>query len=393
MALSIFKAAFATFTTRRSFKDLVGTAGVMINLLLAAACLYGCSAKPQPKPVVLPEAFSQAPAISTKPSKNFACPETPAPYIEQLVFTSKYEGSDKSRSTLNMAAYEEYMDQTESIVNFQKTLSGLSDKYFYTGDKAIRDCALGMLNAWATAPALLSKDTNHTGRSARKWTLAAASSSYAKLTHGSIKNDPPNAKQIEAIEHWLATIADIVVVDYTQSNIDKVNNHDYWAAWAVSITGAVLHRKDLLDWSYSKFSQAMNQVDDNGFLPNEIRRKHLALSYHNFAIQPLVSMALTLKVNDYDVLSINNRALERLVNKTVAGLSNPEIFLKQTGEEQTLNNVVSNTGLAWIEPWLIMEPNAKIPAEWKNLRPLSSSRMGGDLTLLYTKQRVKKEKE
>lgn len=337
-----------------------------------------------------PPGFTQNPLM---PNNNAAveCAPTPTPFIGGLVFTSKYEGTDDANSVVNPDALDTYLEQTNNMIELQRLLADASNKYLRTGNAQYRNCALAMLATWAKAGAMLSKSTNHTGAAVRKWTLAAIGSAYAKLIFSGAETPAMNPVQKILIENWLARVADLVVTDYTDTPLTKVNNHDYWAAWAVGITATSLDRMDLLAWAHEKFIQAMGQVDaKNGFLPNELKRKSLALSYHHYAIQPLVSLALLLDANGYDVFAPNNRALERLVNATLAATARPQLLADLADAAQQTDKLLSSTGLSWLEPWVMLKPDAVIPFRWQHLRPMTSSRLGGDLTLIYAAKYVEK---
>lgn len=340
--------------------------------------------------VKVPDGFKKAPIMPNN-NPNITCPNAPSPFSGSLIFTSKYEGTDDANSVVNPDALDDYLEQTNNMTELQRVIADLSNKYLRTGNVIYRKCALDTLLSWAKSEALLSKSTNHTGAAVRKWTLAAIAAGYAKLVFSSAQQPAIDPTQKQLIEHWLEKMAEQVIVDYSTIPLGKVNNHDYWAAWAVGISATFLNRTDLLQWSYEKYVQAMGQVDiKQGFLPNELKRKSLALSYHHYAAQPLVSLGLLLKANNYDVLSINHNALERLVKFTLSSTANPQLIEDLAGVKQKKEKLVSSTGLSWLEPWLVLKPDAEIPIRWQQLRPMTSSRLGGDLTLIYAARYIEK---
>lgn len=338
----------------------------------------------------VPDGFKQPPLLPNK-STDVTCPDVPPPYTGDLLFTSKYEGADNSRSVINPDALSDYLDQTNTINDFQQLLADLSNKYMRTGNVGFRRCALSTLTVWAKAGALLSKSTTHTGVAVRKWTLAAIGAAYAKIIFSGAENPGLSVRERREIEKWLVEVTELVFEDYDGLPLDKINNHDYWAAWAIGITAVSLNRADLLQWSYEKYVQAMGQVDiKTGYLPNELKRKSLALSYHHYAVQPLVSLAVLLKTNGYEVFKHNNSALERLVSATLRATVRPQLMAEAAEENQKTDKLVSGSGLSWLEPWLVLKPDAIIPFRWQQLRPMTSSRLGGDLTLIYAEKYVEK---
>lgn len=340
--------------------------------------------------IKIPAGFKRAPLMPNN-NLNISCPKAPPPFKGSLLFTSKYEGTDDANSIVNPDALDDYLEQTNDMTELQRVIADLSNKYLRTGNVIYRKCALDVLSTWAQSDALLSKSTNHTGAAVRKWTLAAIATGYAKIVFSSAQQPAIATAQKQLIDGWLEKMAEQVIVDYTTNPLGKVNNHDYWAAWAVGISATFLNRTDLLQWSYEKYVQAMGQVDiKQGFLPNELKRKSLALSYHHYAVQPLVSLGLLLNINDYDVLSINHNALERLVKFTLSATVNAQLIEDLAGTKQKKEKLVSSTGLSWLEPWLVLKPDAEIPVRWQQLRPMTSSRLGGDLTLIYAAKYIEK---
>ncbi|QEY16453.1 mannuronate-specific alginate lyase [Cellvibrio sp. KY-GH-1] len=340
--------------------------------------------------IKIPAGFKRAPLMPNN-NLNISCPKAPPPFKGSLLFTSKYEGTDDANSIVNPDALDDYLEQTNDMTELQRVIADLSNKYLRTGNVIYRNCALDVLSAWAQSDALLSKSSNHTGAAVRKWTLAAIAAGYAKIVFSSAPQPAIAPTQKQLIEGWLEKMAVQVIADYATNSVEKVNNHDYWAAWAVGVSATFLNRTDLLQWSYEKYVQAMGQVDiKTGYLPNELKRKGLALSYHHYAVQPLVSLAVLLKTNGYEVFKHNNSALERLVSATLRATVRPQLMAEVAEENQKTDKLVSGSGLSWLEPWLVLKPDAIIPFRWQQLRPMTSSRLGGDLTLIYAEKYVEK---
>ncbi|MFH7445272.1 alginate lyase family protein, partial [Pseudomonas syringae pv. tagetis] len=77
-------------------------------------------------------------------------------------------------------------------------------------------------------------------------------------------------------------LADQVVRDCSNLAMEKINNHSYWAALSVMATAVATIRQDLFDWAVMEFKVAANQVDKDGFVPNDMKRRQRALSCHNY---------------------------------------------------------------------------------------------------------------
>jgi poly(beta-D-mannuronate) lyase len=93
----------------------------------------------------------------------------------------------------------------------------------------------------------------------------------------------------------------------------KTNNHSYWAAWSVMAASVALNRQDLFNWSVKEYRIAAGQIEADGTLPNERKRRERAAAYHNYALQPLV-MHRFAQANGVDLLPENQYALQRLAN-------------------------------------------------------------------------------
>ncbi|MEJ2742821.1 MAG: alginate lyase family protein, partial [Gammaproteobacteria bacterium] len=174
--------------------------------------------------------------------------------------------------------------------------------------------------------------------------------------------------------------------------LERVNNHDYWAAWAVMVTAINLQDRAMFHWAVEQYAVAASQVDSQGYLPNELRRDSRALSYHNFALQPLVMVAIFGEANGEALSALNNHSLARLVDRVLRGIDKPEIFEQVTGSEQKVDGLREPWSLAWLEPYL---SRYALPAssllDVNALRAMKNSRLGGDLTwYFYTPAKPKK---
>lgn len=320
------------------------------------------------------------------------CKAAPAPYIGDLKFPSKYEGSDKARDDLNPKAEQEYERLTSDIRDFEKHVSSTVGRYLRNGDAATLRCALDALDAWAAAGALLGKTQDHTGKSMRKWTLASIASAYARLKFSTSRPLARETQKARRIEAWFARLGDQVVKDWGTPPLAKENNHEYWAAWAVMATAVVLDRRDFFDWAMKHYRIAAKQVDADGYLPNELKRDTRALSYHNYSLGPLAMLAAFAKANGVDVRRDGGPALHRLVARTLAGVDNPKSFEQKTGERQELEDVSDNSKFAWLEAYCWTFACEGATAErLAAMRPLKTTRLGGNVTEIFAPEAARKD--
>lgn len=302
------------------------------------------------------------PAGFTRPLPHTAtggCITLPAPYTAPLTLRSKYEGSDSARATLNPQAAQAFRAAAKPVVGFERGISQMVWRYKQSGDPHTLACILDGYATWASAGALLSRETSHTGRAMRKWALATLASSWLEL-----KFTPGTSLAgQQTTERWLGQLADRVVQEWDGLPLESTNNHSYWAAWAVMASAVALDRRDLFDWSLKEYRIAAGQIAADGTLANELRRRERALAYHNYALQPLVMIASFARANQVDVTRENHGALARLVGYVLRQNAAP---------------------LTWLEPWCAMHHCTSVTLSRRDAsRPLQERRLGGNLTLLY----------
>ena len=348
---------------------------------LLALALFGGAAQAA---LVPPQGYYEGIEKLKTGDGNFRCEAAPKPYTGALQFRSKYEGSDKARATLNVASEKAFRKSTEDITTLEKGVSKMVGQYMRDGRPAQLDCALTWLDTWARADALMSTDYNHTGKSMRKWALGSMSGSWLRV--GELQAQPLAAHRAEAeqIEKWFVRLARQTVRDWSDLPLEKINNHSYWAAWSVMATAVATDQQELFDWAVKEYKVGVNQVDEQGFLPNEVKRKQRALAYHNYALPPLAMIASFAQANGVDLRKENNFALQRLGEGVLAGARDPVHFNTRAGVKQDLKDLKIDSKYAWLEPWCALYQCVGDTLERKHdMQPFNSFRLGGDVTRVY----------
>lgn len=332
--------------------------------------------------LVPPSGFMAAVVESGKDTR--ACPKDAIPYTAPLDFPSRYEGSDKARDDVNPKAEKEYKRLIAPITAMEKGLSGQVDDYMRSGSPEALACAFDLLRQWSAANALMGEALNHTGKSMRKWAMGSIASSYLRLKFSAtqpLARDPELARRVEA---WLGRIADRVVEEWRDAPLEKTNNHEYWAAWAVMASAVALDRRDLFDWSVQQLEVASTQIDAQGYLPNELKRDTRALSYHNYALTPLTMIAAFAKANGVQLSESRREALVRLADRVLGGIEDPAAFREKTGKKQVIADFSERSKFAWLEPYCwTFSCSAALQQRLASMRPLRSYRLGGDLTQIF----------
>jgi poly(beta-D-mannuronate) lyase len=312
------------------------------------------------------------------------CPVVAKPYIGDLNIPSKYQGSGSARDQLNAQANARYQQQADQIKVLEKTVNKQVAAYLRLGREGHVECALEWLGQWAQAQALLSREYTHTGKSMRKWALGSISAAYLRLKFSRSQPLRGREAQTRPIEQWLERLGEQVVTDWRDQPLDRLNNHQYWAAWAVMATSVVVDRRDLFDWSVAQLRIGISQVTEDGYLPNELGRETRALAYHNYSMGPLMMLLAFAQANAVDLRDDNHQALQRLAMRVEQGIEDPQLFEDKTGFVQELEDIQEDGKFAWLEPYCALYRCAPSTERWRrSLEQLTTYRLGGDLTQLF----------
>lgn len=355
---------------------------VVLAALVAVCACPACTAAGQGRALRPPPGFAATVGHAEKDVHE--CPTQAQPYTGAMDFPSKFEGSDKARDDLNKKAEAEYRRRIEPISALERGLSQQVEDYLRSGKPESLRCSLDLLQRWAQAGALMGEATTHTGKSMRKWTLGSVSAAYLRLKFSVSAPLRDEAQRVQQIEAWLATLAGRVVEEWRDQPLEKMNNHEYWAAWAVAAAAVAVDRRDLFDWALGQFRIGANQVDALGFLPNELSRDTRALYYHNYALTPLSMIAAFARANDVAISDATREALARLAQRVLSGVDDPTAFRERTGKKQVIEDFSERSKFAWMEPYCwTFSCGEEVGKRLASLRPLKAYRLGGNLTELF----------
>ena len=243
-------------------------------------------------------------------------------------------------------------------------------------------CALGWLDSWARAEAMLGRVTNQGGYE-RTWTLAGVAQAYLRLREAPGLDSAAKAQ----VEQWFARLAQDVRTYYdrraTSRRTDIRNNHLYWAALAVAASAIAVKDRELFTWAVEQYRFALTQIGADGTLPLEVARQGKALHYHVFAVMPLVMMAELGAANGLDLYGEHDGALRRLVGRAVEGLHDPSHFERLTVTTQDLVGSLSGWHVAWAEIWYARFRDPTVLDLLRRYRPSRNAWLGGDATLAF----------
>lgn len=354
--------------------SIAGVAGLALFLAVAEG--------PEPRPP-LNSPFPRADVIVGVPVASAAarCPAAP-PAVRDIQSTSKF-GKDRREhdsTIVDPEAEAEYQDSTRALTEFSRRIASLADAFAADRSKGGRNarCALQWLDSWAEQEALLGK-VNSTGEAVRKWELATLASAFLK-----IRNAPLDPEQSARVRRWLGRVGEAVRSDYSQRQTldSRSNNHLNWAAWAVMAAAIAADDGDLFDWSVGRFRHALAQIQADGTLPLELKRRQLALAYHNFALAPLILLREGSAQNGVRLSSEEEQKLQRLIDRVLSSFEDPSLIAAKSGHPQDMSKV-SETHLAWLEPYYARSRDRRALALLHEYRPMTFSRLGGNLTALF----------
>lgn len=357
------------------------------TLLLCGALLTTCAPPPRAADH-LDAAILKAPidvearrALVGVAAGHFTCPAPSAPMRDVL---PEPFYTDPAGSIVDPERYAARTRIVKPLGDFASGVARMADRWLGSNPpqpEAAR-CALGWLDSWARAEAMLGRVTNQGGYE-RKWALAGVAQAYLRLRDAPDLDRAAKAR----VEKWFVRLAQEVRTFYgrraTSTRTDIRNNHLYWAALAVAASGLAVQHRELFAWAVEQYRFALTQIGADGTLPLEVARKGKALHYHVFSVMPLVMVAELGAANGLDLYAENDGALRRLVGRTVEGLHDPSHFERLTGTTQDLVGARSGWNVAWAEVWYARFRDPAVVPLLRRYRPARNTWLGGDATLAF----------
>ncbi|HEY4156897.1 MAG TPA: alginate lyase family protein, partial [Polyangiaceae bacterium] len=320
-------------------------------------------------------ALGEPDAAAPELARALVAPPFPSP-LRDVMGVDYY--TDARHSVIDPALKARNEAVEAPLREFGRALMVLSDGYLRSrgADASLAARTLDGLFAWASADALLGQ-VNRGGLNQVNWALGVYGLDYLKVrdAHGL---DPSKRARVE---RWFRQLA-AEQISYAALHPDwpdHTNNHAYWAGMSVAVAGIAASDRTLFDWGIGQYQLFLSQIQPDGTLPAELARGQRALHYHLFALAPLVMLAELAEVNGVHLYPAGDRALERLVNRCLAGMADPQAFGVAAG---ALQIIPDKSDLAWLEIY-----NARFHPQnaepWLKQRPLVFGFLAGDLTLAF----------
>ncbi len=320
---------------------------------------------------------------ASQENPEYEC-EVPGAPVITLETQSKYQQSDTSRATIDESANETYLKAVEPLRAYAKALVKIANDYVRSAPRnpAAAKCTLSWLERWAAANAMTDMRSKQALFNLGQ-TLGGFALSYLQIRNASGLEE----EQKKRVEAWLNTLGKQVATFMNNNKeISGRNNHRYWAGLSATAAGIATDDKRLAEWGIGSARIGLAQITPEGTLPLEIDRGKRARDYHILAAEPLVATAELARSQGIDLYAEYNGALQRLVNRVVDSLDDPSFFEKITGTKQEpypSNGTVPPNRIAWLEIYQSRFPSPRFEAVLVSKRPVASSGLGGDLTLLF----------
>jgi poly(beta-D-mannuronate) lyase len=306
--------------------------------------------------------------------------------IVELDNRSRYDPQDPSRSTVDPEREREYERSVKPLREYCEGVVKLANRFTASGGKDLKSAGrvAGELKAWADAKAL-SRIGSEAAQLNRATAVSALGLAYLQVSPA-FDADNPDRRDVE---RWLRDTGYSIRADYSRGDLKRTsrfNNHRYWAGLAAATSGVAAREQALLDWGVESAQVGLQQVTAEGALPLEILRGKRALGYHAYSVAPLVVLAEIDARNGRRLPRSQIDALHRLVRFTLDSMDDTKLMARLAGAEQEPlgeEEPFETHDVAWLEMYEVRYPGRSGWAgRLAEMRPLGSTALGGNLTLL-----------
>lgn len=317
-----------------------------------------------------------APAPRSVAQTRLFCPTPPA-IGPDLDLQSAYDASNYSKMV--PARIVARKAASAPVEGFLGRVTDLADKALVAAPPnktAAQDCLAHWLSVWAQGNALLGNVSEPEGRYEREWMITGLGLAFL-AAHAGEASPRPDA----TVQAWFKQAAAPLPSSY-RDNAPNKNNHWYWGGMAAIVSGTLTNDRPSYDWGMKQFRLGIAAIDPDGFLPLELKRGEMALSYHAFSASALVMMAQFAEANG-ELRPTDIASLQRLVRRVLAGLADPAPFEERAGAPQHTLDPAGIRALSWLEAYYALT-NDPLAEPWlRRFRPMKLTWLGGNLTAAF----------
>jgi len=254
----------------------------------------------------------------------------------------------------------------------------------------VPSCAYFWYEDWASRDAITRMRVTSEGRQVLTAFLSVASSHFIRLKD--IKGFKSKNKNIEK---WLKKMATPIKSNYDRNRDLATYASHYWTLWARMATAVATSEKGLYNHSEKQYKIFTSEISEDGKLFEETYKFKDDYNYSSsptgyvFSVAPLIMVAETLTVNGTDGYALSNGKIHKLVKRILDELDSNQITIQETTDDAPYYmGELTKQDFAWLEVYHKRFPSAQTEKWVKQLRPLSSRFLGGNLTKLYAEEKT-----
>lgn len=246
------------------------------------------------------------------------CP-IPAPFAlveAQAIYT------DKAGSQLDAAGVKRNQQLIQPLRAFASGLEKQVDGDAGGSPEQARQCAATMLQAWASAGALLQQPTSFPAvRERQRFSLG--------ITLAALKLRAQGGTLSSATVSWLHSLETGIVQDFARRKL--IDNLEVWSAVNAASLALLDGDRASLRYENDIWEEALRQIGADGYLPSELRRESRALLYHQYyASAVLVLRQMRIALGQAPTKQ-EDASLQRLLDRVESGLCEPDTMARAAG--------------------------------------------------------------
>jgi poly(beta-D-mannuronate) lyase len=332
-----------------------------------------------------PVAFAAVPNPLRSPWSGHPVNPTSAPYdckplthiTPDLVTDGFYRLDDPTHSIIDPVREAAYRASADPVKAVGQAIVASADNYRTTGSQQALHCTVDRILTLAHDRSLAGNMSSSQAYYVQGWVAGAVAIAYLK-----VRDDAHiTPEQNQLVGDWLVSVGAQTIRYYDNRNKpgkgDAQNNHLYWAGVEIAAVGVAANNRADFDWAMAAYDNGVNQIRPDGTLPLEMARGQRALHYHLYALAPLVLIAEFGEANGLDLYAHANGAIHRLVDVSIVGLKDPQLFVKATGIKQEVPRVVTGDQIGWAPPYVRRFPNPALEQLIHKAPSLSVYYLGG----------------